>query len=154
MRFLPRQGVRARFDDVDLEQVDELGFDNSRDVPHMGNSLYVCLQEHDVIRFVGAAAPTIAAGQRGELALTHRGAAYRVTAVCAEAGPAPEDRDREAGERWSFVFDALERPRLTAPAKERFGVQGLGAALLLDALERAHEGERERPREGERGSER
>ena len=138
MRFLPRRGVRAAFklpkDALEFGVVDSLTIENGSDVPCMGNTLYVCEEELDSIAFdVLGDVSRIEAGTRGRLELSHEGAAYRAAVVCSDVRGVPG----QGG--WRYTFDALERPQILAPARERFGVEGLGAALLLDALERLDE---------------
>jgi hypothetical protein len=138
MRFTARKGVSARFGDIELGVVEQLEIEDGQDLPHMGNTLYVCGQKQDAISFVAAGArridtpsqvEAVAQAEIAMLELSHQGARYRALAFCCKAHTQPS----AAGQATIYAFETVERPSI-----KRFGVSGLAAALLLDALE-AHE---------------
>ncbi|MBN2195318.1 MAG: hypothetical protein JW751_21045 [Polyangiaceae bacterium] len=66
-------------------------------------------------------------GVLSELVLSCRGAEYRARAVCVS------EREHDSGV--AYCFEVEEAPAIVAPARERHGVECLGTALLLDALQ-------------------
>jgi hypothetical protein len=129
-RFRGRLGVLARFESTDLGEVSELDVGEYDDPDQFGAQVYTFTSEvrQGVVRFVSRVVEPPLRGALGALVLSHEGAEYRAEAACTEASP-------RAGARMAYVFEVQGEPRITAPARERHGVDCLATALLLDALD-------------------
>ena len=128
--FAARKQVQARFGELEFGLVESLDIGEYYDPDQLGLQFYVFPidRRHDVIRWQSGVDGGELVGQLAPLLLrSHEGSAYRVEAVCVSKQPL-----QHGG--FEYVFEAQLPAEVTAPARERHGVDSLAAALLLDAL--------------------
>ena len=129
-RFPGRRGVLARSGSRDCREVPELDVGEHDDPDPFGAQYYVFSHEvrQGVLRCASRAAQASLLGTLDERVLRHEGAEYRAEAACTE-------ETRRADGLVAYVFEVQGQPLVTAPARERYGVDCLATALLLDAIE-------------------
>lgn len=131
--FFARQGVRARLRSLDGVEwdggvVEELDIGPYADGIEQQFYIWSHTESCDAVRFRSKVAGRAEwVGRLLHLELIHQGARYAADVLCVEAA---SDGDGA----WRCRFEVQGAPVITAPARERHGVDGLGAALLLDAL--------------------
>ncbi|MBN2195638.1 MAG: hypothetical protein JW751_22650 [Polyangiaceae bacterium] len=133
-RFTARRGVRAWFCDVALGVVNDLdiGEYHDPDQPPLQYYVYAHGARQDVIRFASGTDLAEWVGRLAPLRLAHEGAEYRVMAVLVEQSELPDPLPE--GPRFSHRFEGDQEAIHVPSARERHGIDDLGAALLLDTM--------------------
>jgi hypothetical protein len=128
--FGARHGVEASFGDVEFGVVEALDIGEYEDPAQAFDQYYVfrVRRRQDVVRWQSAVdAPEIEGRLQQVVLHCPEGATYQAEAACVN------QRKLDNG-RFEYVFEAQLPPEITAPARERHGVDSLAAALLLDAV--------------------
>jgi len=128
--FSARQRVRAAFGQFEFGEIEHLDIGEYEDPSQAFDQYYVfrVRRRQDVIRWQSRRDAGPVEGRMRKLVLRGAdGASYQVEAACVAKQPLGEGR-------FEYVFEAQLPPAIAQSARERHGVDGLAAALLLDAL--------------------
>jgi len=128
--FSAREQVRAAFGQFEFGEIEHLDIGEYEDPSQAFDQYYVfrVRRRQDVIRWQSRLDAGAVEGRMRPLLLrSPDGASYRVQAACVA-------KQRLDDGLIEYVFEAQLPPSIAQPARERHGVDGLAAALLLDAV--------------------